>query len=156
MMVRREVNSQIYWTGSKLLVGVALSLLVSGCGESKYTQCEQIFRIVRNVTENSQDVNYNTKDGQPTEMNSWLQAASMMNTAADRLQALQINNGDLSEYQNQFAIVYRSYSQATYDAVQARENQNLEALKSARNDAATAGQMQQQLIKEINAYCLDQ
>ena len=154
-MLVREVNSTIYSTSYKLFVGVLLGLFVSSCGENRYTQCQQIFQIARSVTENNQDINYNTKDEQPTEMKSWLETASMMNTAADRIKALHTNNSELIEYQNKFATVYRIYSQATYDAVQARENQNLEALKSARNDAEKAGQIQQQLIQEINAYCLN-
>ena len=152
MLVR--INLAIYSANYKLFVGVLLGLFLSSCGENKYTQCEQIFQIARSVTENSKD-NYNTEGGQPTEMKSWLEVSSMMDTAADRIKAIEIDNSELIEYQNKFATVYRIYSQATYDAVRARENHNLEALKSARDDAATAGKIQQQLIREINAYCLN-
>ena len=154
MLVPREVNLEIYSkAGYKLFVGIFLGLVVSSCGENKYTQCEQIFHIARGVTENSKDVNY-IYDEQPTEMKSWLETARMIDTAADRIKALHINNSNLIKYQNKFATVYHIYSQAIYDAVQARENKNLEALKSARNDAEKAGQIQQNLIQEINAYCL--
>lgn len=135
-------------------MGIMLSLSISSCGENRFTQCEQIFRIARGVKENSSNVSY-TNQEQPSVMKSWLEAASMIDQAADKIEALHINDSELIGYQNQLVTVYRIYSQATYDAVQARENKNLEALKTARIDAQTAGEMQQSLIKEINAYCLN-
>jgi ABC-type enterochelin transport system substrate-binding protein len=137
-----------------VLMGIVLSLLISSCGENRFTQCEQIFRIARGVKENSKNVSYTNKE-QLTVMKSWLEVASMLNQAADQIEALDINDSELIGYQNQLVTVYRIYSQATYDAVQARENKNIEALKAARIDAETAGEMQQGLIKEINAYCLN-
>ena len=131
-----------------------LAVLVSGCGENKLTQCEQIFRIVKGVNQSSQNVSY-TSGGELTTMKIWLETATLMNQAANKIQALHVNNSDLIAYQNQLVTVYRIYSQATYDAVKARENQNFQALESAKNDAQKAGQMQQDLIEEINAYCLN-
>ena len=137
-----------------IFLGILLSLLVSSCGENKYTQCEQIFQIARSVTENSKNVSY-TNDEQPTEMKSWLKAASVMNKAANNIKALHINDSELIGYQNRLVTIYRIYSQATYDAVNARESKNIEALEAARIDANQAGEIQQSLIKEINAYCLN-
>jgi hypothetical protein len=137
-----------------ILMGIILSLLISSCGKSRLTQCEQIFRIAQGVKENSKNVSYTNKE-QLTVMKSWLEAASMINQAADKIEALHINDSELIGYQNKLVTVYRIYSQATFDAVEARENKNLEALKAARIDAETAGEMQQGLIKEINAYCLN-
>ena len=138
----------------KLLFGIALSLLFSGCGNNRYTQCEQIFQIANRLNENVNNLSY-FNNQQPTEMKSWLEAASAIDRAANHLSALQINDSQLIEYQNKFITIYRIYSQATYDAVKARENQNFQALESVKNDAQKAGQMQQDLIEEINAYCLD-
>lgn len=143
-----QVNCQLTF------LGILLSLLVSGCGENKFTQCEQIFQIAHGVTENSKNVSY-TSDGQPTEMRSWLKAAEMINKAANKIRALHINDSELIRYQNRLVRIYRIYSQATYDAVNARENKNFAALETARIDAKKAGEMQRNLIQEINAYCLN-
>ena len=136
------------------LVTVVLVLLFSGCEQNKFTQCEQIFRIARGVTQTSKDVSY-SHDAELTQMKIWLETASTMNRAADKILALHINDSELIGYQNQLATIYRIYSQATYDAVAARENQSLSALETARTDAQKAGVMQQDLIEEINAYCLN-
>ncbi len=133
--------------------GMVLSFLFYGCQENRLTQCQPIFQIARSVAENSQNISYINNE-QPVEVTSWLEAASFLNRAADQIQALQINDSKLIEYQNKFATVYRIYAQATYDAVRARENMDLETLKSARSDAEQAGKIQQNLLQEINAYCL--
>lgn len=132
-----------------------LALLVSSCGENRLSQCEQIFRIAKGVNQRSKNVSYTSED-KLTTMKTWLETASIMERAADKIQALHVNNGELIPYQNQLITVYRIYSQATYDAVQARENKNLSALESARLDAQKAGKMQQDVIKDLNAYCLNQ
>lgn len=139
---------------TSILVKIGLSLLILGC-EDKFSQCEPIFQIAHHVSDRSKELNY-TGDRQLTESESWLQTAGMMNRAADKLEALKTENSKLIEYQNKLATVYRIYSQATYNAVKARENKNIEILKSARNDAEKAGKMQRNLVREINAYCLTQ
>ncbi len=139
--------------GKFCLWAVASALLFSGCGENELTQCEQIYRIAQGVIQGSKEVSY-TDDLELTTMKTWLEAASMMERAANQIQALHIDNVNLIEHQNKLATVYRIYSQATYNAVQARESKNLSALELARIDAQKAGKMQQEVIEELNAYCL--
>ena len=148
MLVLRRNDRTFIW------MGILLSLLVSSCGENKYAQCEQIFQITRSVIDNGKNVIY-TNDEQPIEMRSWLEAARLMNQTADKIKALHIDDSELIGYQNRLVTIFQIYSQATYDAVTARESKNIEALKAARIDAETAGEMQQTLIKEINDYCLN-
>lgn len=136
-----------------VFLGLTLGFLFYGCKENRVTQCKPIFQIAQSVAENSQNISY-LNNKQPVEVKSWLKAASLMNRAADQIQALHINDSKLIEYQNKFATVYRIYAQATDDAVRARENMDLSTLKSARKDAEQAGEIQQNLLREINAYCL--
>ncbi len=142
-----------------IFLNILAGLTILGCEENRIAQCEQIFQIARNVTESNKiesnkNISYPGAQ-QPVELKSWLQAASKMEHAANNIKALKINDSQLIQYQHQLATIYRIYSQATYDAVRARENKNLEALKSARNDATKAGELQQNLIQEINTYCLN-
>ncbi|BAZ43084.1 hypothetical protein NIES4102_00800 [Chondrocystis sp. NIES-4102] len=160
MLLSKQVNQclnndkkihrhQLIW------LGIVLSLLLSSCGESRLTQCEQIFRIAQGVKESSNNVSYSNNQ-QAVATKSWLESASMLNQAAEQIKGLHINDSELISYQNQLINIYRIYSQATYDAVQARESENLEALETARDEAKKAGEMQRGLIKQINAYCLNQ
>lgn len=135
-----------------VLLFVFLSLFAVGCEENKSAQCAHILQISQDVKKSNQDFIHPRQ--QSGEIKSWLKAANNFEQAADRLLVLELNQGELITYQNQLATIYRIYSQATYDAVRARENQNLSALKSAREDAVKAGKIQHQLIRQINTYCL--
>lgn len=140
---------------TKIWLGITVSLLMFGCGENKYTQCEQIFQIAHRVVETNNNAVYISNE-QPSEMKSWLQAADIMAQAAQQIKALPLNDIKLIEYQTGLVNIYRIYSQATYDAVKARESKNIEALQTAHSHAAKAGEIQKKLIKEINAYCVNQ
>ena len=136
------------------LVNIMLSLLIFGCESNKFAQCQQIFQIARDVTANNRELSRRDRE-QLGEVESWLQAAATMERAVDQLKALNIDNSKLIQYRSQLATIYRIYSQATYDAVNARENQNLARLKSARSDAEKAGEMQRNLVREIDAFCVN-
>lgn len=140
-----------------VITGSFLCFLVSGCGENKYTQCKQIIHVASMVNENNQKLNYSDHKNyeQPMEMKSWLEAAQTMNNTAENIRALSFVDSKLLGYQNKLANVYQIYSQATYEAVKAQESKNIEALETARIEAQKAGKIQQGLVKEINAYCLD-
>jgi hypothetical protein len=158
MLACSQDTSQTYFKSNywSILVIVSLSFFAVGCEENKSTQCQQIFRIAQDVKASNQHLGNvgNVNEQSPKIMKQWLQAANEFNQAAEHLAMLEINRSELIKYQNQLITLYRIYSQATYDAVGARENQDLPALQSARQDAIKAGIIQQKLIREINTYCL--
>ena len=78
-----------------------------------------------------------------------------MRKAAQQLKSLPLNDAELIRYQTGLANVYQIYSQATYDAVKARESKNIDALSVALEFFQQATCLRQQLlIDEINNYCL--
>ena len=139
---------------SLVLLSILISIWMSGCNENRYTQCQQIFQIAHSVTNSTQKINA-TASQKLQDSKSWLQAAALMTKAAQQIRSLPINDTELIKYQGSLADIYQIYSQATVDAVKARESQNLEALLVARSHAATASQRQQVLVDKINTYCLN-
>jgi hypothetical protein len=127
--------------------------LISGCSVSKNSQCQQIFQIADHVSKETRNLSLSSSKEGLKDMKIWLQAADLMNKAAEQLQSLSIEDARLIEYQNKLVQIYHLYSQATYDAVNARETKNIEALKSASRDAEMAGKLKQESIEGINRYC---
>ncbi len=154
LLLSKKDKSPDSYNSSLVLLIILISLWISGCNENRYNQCQQIFQIAHNVTNNTQKIN-STASQKPQETKIWLQAAALMRRAAEQMRALPINDTDLIKYQVDLADIYQIYSQATFDAVKARESQNLEALLVARSHVATASQRQQVLVDQINTYCLN-
>jgi hypothetical protein len=153
MLVSRQNTVKVLAQGNYwfVLVIVLLSLFAAGCEENQSAECEQIFRVAQDVQQSNQKISKSNE--QSDETKNWLEAANTFSQAADRIALLEINRSELIKYQNQLVTIYRIYSQATYDAVKARENKDLPTLQAARQDALKAEAMQQKLIREINTYC---
>lgn len=133
-------------------LGVVVSSLVVSCGETKYAQCGQIIQIANGVVEAKTQL-IDTRDSSNIETKTWLQAAKMISQAAQKVENVNLQDPKLIEYQSDLAQVYRIYAKATYDAVKAWENKNIQALQVANIDAAKAGQWEEKLGTLINSHC---
>lgn len=136
----------------KSLTFAILAWFIVGCENQKYTQCQEIIAIANGVAHQAQKVAESSQET-TVEMKTWLQAADIMTVAANQIEAVPAKDPQLISYQGNLASIFRVYSQATYDAVKARENKNLSALKIARDNAQKAGQLNQALVTKINDYC---
>lgn len=137
----------------KYLMLAILAWFIVGCdNRQKYTRCQEIIAIANGVARQTQKV-AETSQETTVEIKTWLQTADIMTVAANQIEAVPVKDPQLIGYQGNLASVFRIYSQATYDAVRARENKNLSALKIARDNAQKAGQLNQDLVTKINNYC---
>ena len=137
-----------------------ISLGLVSCNNAKYTQCQQIIEIANQVNRQTQEIINDSSDlreaqsDRRIEPDIWSQAATIMTQAAAQIDTLSLKDSQLVDYQNSLVEMFRLYSQATYDAIEARENKNLQALKSASESAKKAGLLKDKLEMEINSYCL--
>ena len=136
-----------------LIIFSLFTSLTLGCNNQKYSRCQEMIAIANSATDKTQNI---VRDSQEKviEMKNWLQAADIMTIAAKEIEALPIKDPQLIDYQGNLANVFRIYSQATYDAVRARENKNLSALELASSAAQKAGNLNQTLVEKINSYCV--
>jgi hypothetical protein len=135
-----------------LLTASFLVWMTAGCTYQKTTQCQEIIAIANEASYQAKQITDNSKET-VVAMKNWLQAANIMTIAAKQIEAIPIKDPQLIDYQNNLASIFRIYSQATHDAVQAREKKNLSALKMARDSAQEAGKLNQVLVAKINNYC---
>ena len=135
-------------------LSVFVGLFTASCSETKYTQCEQIIQITNGVVEEKTKLIGND-DSDNIESKTWLQAARMIARASRQIENIHLKDPTLINYQADLAQVYRIYSHATYDAVKAWENKNIEALQTAHTDAERAGELEEKLGAVLNSYCRD-
>ena len=129
-----------------------VSLGLVSCNNAKYTQCQQIIEIANQANHQTQEMI--SQSSQPIEPKIWLEAASIMNQAAEQINALSLDDPQLVNYQNNLVKIFRIYSQSTDDALEAREKRNLKALEAAVAEAKKAGLLKEELVSGINSYCL--
>ena len=131
-----------------------VNIFFVACEPQKYAECEQMIILANNVTKQTQAIAKNFSD-RDQDLENWLEASEIMNQAATNIEALEIKDSQLIEYQGSLADIYRVYSQATSDAVKARKSRDLPALQSARDNAKNATEINNNLVKNINNYCLE-
>lgn len=138
-----------------IIFGGIITIFMVACEPQKYTECEQMITLANDFTEQTQAIAEGSSD-RDQDLDNWLEASEILKLAASNIENLAIKDSQLIEYQDSLANIYRGYSQATYSAVKARESRNLQALRSARDDAEDVAEEKNNLVKNINNYCLQQ
>ena len=131
-----------------------VGIFVVACESRKYDECKQIITLANKVTKETQAIAEKSSD-RDQDLANWLEASEIMGQAAENIAALELKDSQLIEYQGSLADIYKVYSQTTYEAVRARENRNLSALQSARQEANNISEVNNNLVKNINNYCLE-
>lgn len=128
-----------------------INVLFVACEPRKYAECEQIITLANNVTKQTQAIAANSSD---RDLENWLEASTIMKQAVTNLEALELKDDQLIEHQGSLANLYRVYFKATDDAVKAREKRDLPALQSAHDEVKNVEEVKNNLVENINNYCL--
>jgi phosphate uptake regulator len=84
------------------------------------------------------------------------QAAAVMDKAATEMNAIEVTDETLQDYQDSFANMYRDMSQAMRDFAVAFEQKDRQAAEAAQMKLQQATTPEKQLVDDLNAYCSGQ
>ncbi|NET56456.1 MAG: hypothetical protein F6K47_09875 [Symploca sp. SIO2E6] len=133
-----------------LSLTAVVSLLSVGCGDTKTQECNQIIQVANKVVT---QVNELTNSGQLSNPQVALQAADAMEKASPEMEAIELKDEQLQNYQTSFVSMYRDTSQATRDFVAAFNKRDWQGSEVASIKLQKATASEAQLITEINTYC---
>lgn len=125
-----------------------LSLLTVSCAPSKVYQCEQIMALANKMAEVGHK-NSETKDEEKV-----LGVADTFDAVALEMEQLEIKDEQLQEYHSGFVQFYRDHAQATRTFVTAFRKKDAETVKSMIAELQEIGSLEEELVKEINSYCM--
>jgi hypothetical protein len=131
---------------------VMMNLGLVSCAEPKIAQCQKIISFVNQVAMETKTLtnNQSEKNYQP-----WLQAADKMEDSAEKIDKLLIFDRQLKEYKTGFVQMYSDYAESTRDIIKARQNKDRNQALIAQEKVKKASQLEQELSKNINQYCLN-
>ena len=132
-----------------------LSFLLVGCENQQYSECQELIVIANQVSQKAQKVSNLAMDSE-VKTATWLQIADSMSLAAKEIAALAISDSQLVNYQTDLANLFQSYSESTYDAIEARKLKDKSALMLAGEKAQKASELNSDLAEQINRYCGEQ
>lgn len=128
----------------------SLSLAIVSCAESKVSQCNKIIQVANEAVSKAKTI---TNGGRASDPKAMLQAAEAMEKASGEMQAIQVNDEKLRDYQTRFVTMYRDTSKATRNFVAAYEKKDRPAAEAALANLQKATTPEKQLVDEINNYC---
>lgn len=134
-------------------LSVFLSLLTISCSESKVSQCNKIIKIANKAATEATSI---TNGGQTSDPKTMLKAADAFEKVSKEMEALNISDEKLQDYQSRFMIMYRDHSTATRDYVTAFQKKDRSAVDAALVDVQKAATPEKQLVDDINNYCTGQ
>ncbi|HEY9727768.1 MAG TPA: hypothetical protein V6D50_15065 [Chroococcales cyanobacterium] len=131
----------------------AVSLLTVSCTESKISQCQKIIDVANQAVNETKSL---TNNGQTSDTTAMLKAADAMEKASKDMNAIDIKDEKLKNYQTGYVSMYRDTSKATRDFVTAFKKKNRPAAETALTNLQRATASEPQLANGLNGYCKPQ
>ncbi len=114
------------------------------------SQCNSVIEIANGA---ASEANVLTNGGQTQDQQVMLQAADVLEQAAQDMEALELGDRQLANYQAGFIQMYRDTATATRNYIEASNNQDRAAAETAVANLKRATQPEEELVQSINTYC---
>lgn len=129
----------------------AIALLVTGCGESKVTQCNKIVKIANQAATIGQEFGKNPKPQQGSK--SLTEVAGQIDQVASDMKAVEVKDEKLQGFQGRFITLYQDTSKALRNAAGAWDKKNFKAATGFLVDLKKSTSKETAIVQEINSYC---
>ncbi|WP_446406006.1 hypothetical protein [Coleofasciculus sp. C1-SOL-03] len=139
----------------RLSVTAVISLFAVSCGQSRVAQCNQMIQVANQAVSDAKVVTHGLQEDNP-QAETMRQAAAVMDKAATEMNAIEVTDETLQDYQDSFANMYRDMSQAMRDFAVAFEQKDRQAAEAAQMKLQQATTPEKQLVDDLNAYCSGQ
>ncbi|MGB0560822.1 MAG: hypothetical protein ACPGVO_03345 [Spirulinaceae cyanobacterium] len=94
-----------------------------------------------------------TSEGDPSDPDVMLKAAETMEQASSDMQALELEDERLQEFQAGFVEMYDKTSSASRDLVDASKDGDSSAIEASIEELQEVSQTEQELVGGVNSYC---
>ena len=126
-------------------------LLAASCGPSKVSQCNELIQVINTAVTEVQSVTQSPEAS--TNPEALVQIADTADRAVEQMQAVELQDEQLLEYQQSFITMYQDTSAASRAIYTASQNQDLEAAQAALGQLQAATAPEPGLVNDVNAYC---
>ena len=131
-----------------LTIVTIFNLTLWGCAGKKITSCNSIKEVATELNDKVQI--YLTSE----EMNQIKTVAQQFQQAQEKILSSAVKDKYLSDSADKLADIYQKYSQITNDYITAYQNKNSEQIAKYKQEINQLFVQQEQLIQQVNNYCL--
>jgi hypothetical protein len=129
---------------------MAVGMLTVSCGESKVSQCNKLIEVANKAVSDVQTI---TASADSQDVSAMAKIADTADQAKASMEALELSDEKLQDFQQKFVSMYTDTSKATRDLVAAVGADNSEGAQQAYTALQTATNQETPLVNEVNGYC---
>jgi hypothetical protein len=138
------------FSNSFLTLAIGLGLLLSGCSESRVSQCSHIVEVANQVVS---QVNSVTQVSNPQDAVALKKIAGIFDAAVQQMQAVTLEDQQLQNYRDRFVTLYADAGGAARAMATAIDKQDPNSYKQGDRDLQAASNREAPLTAEVNRYC---
>jgi len=127
-----------------------VSPLLTGCGESKVSQCNKLIQVANKATMELQGINKGNNPDKVAQLNT---IADKLDRHSKDMQGLQIKDEKLQGFQTRFVKLYQQTGTGSREVAAGVKSKNLKAATQALKQMQTGVGQEQALVNEVNQYC---
>jgi hypothetical protein len=133
-----------------LNIAIGLGLFLSGCSESRVSQCNHIIKVANQVVSK---VNGVTQVSNPQDAVALKKIAGTVDEAVQQMQSVTLDDQQLQSYRDRFVTVYADAGGAARAMATAIDKQDPNSYKQGYRDFQSASSRESPLVTEVNRYC---
>lgn len=114
------------------------------------TQCSNLIAVANRAVSSVQEITRGSSNSNAEDM---IKIADAADQASSEMQALQLTDTQLQDYQARFLEMYSGTSQATRDLADASNSGDSDRAQEAFNALVTATDKEGPLVNDVNQYC---
>ncbi|BAT52394.1 hypothetical protein NOS3756_13340 [Nostoc sp. NIES-3756] len=142
---------RVYKSTATLSTVAAIALLLTGCGESKISQCNKVIKVANQAASLGQQYGKDSKTAKGSQ--GLTELATKIDQVGTEMKGLEIKDEKLQGFQGRFLKLYQDISKGLNDAATAINKKDIKSANRFFVNLQKSSVEEGLIVKEINGYC---
>lgn len=130
-----------------------IAFMLTSCGDSRISQCNQLVAIVNKAAEEARDIDKMSQASQGDKTNELKKMTDRFQQFAKEIDDITLENPDIKNFQKQFVSLYNQTSQSSQNLRDAIAKKNKSQVDNNLKAFGEVSTLEAKLVEEVNRYC---
>jgi len=127
--------------------------MLTSCGDSPISQCNQLVTIVNKATKEAQEIDRMSQASQGDKTNELKKMTDRFQQFAKEIDGIKLENPEIKNFQKQFVDLYNQTSQSSQNLRDAIAKKNKSQVDNNLKAFGEISTLEAKLVEEVNRYC---
>ena len=130
-----------------------IAFMLTSCGDSRISQCNQLVAIVNKAAEEARDIDKMSQASQGDKTNELKKMTERFQQFAKEIDDIKLEDPDIKNFQKQFVSLYNQTSQSSQNLRDAIAKKNKSQVDNNLKAFGEVSTLEAKLVEEVNRYC---